>query len=148
MLKCLLILSITIMIFGCKTSKPVTAATVDLPQPEVIKKIPGIELNGSWELDRLWGSNNKWETPPAINLNFEEKTFTGNTGCNCMNGSFTIKENFITINKDIVTTKMACSGYNENTFLSILLKVNRYLVENEILELSQDDIVLMRFIKK
>ncbi len=65
-----------------------------------------------------------------------------------MSGKFAINENYIVINKEILTTKMACTGYNETPFLSVLLKINRYTVDNNVLELSQDDIVLMRFTKK
>ena len=134
---------------NCRTAKPVIKPEVIQPPVEkAVEKIAGIELNGTWKLQRLWGSENKWDSPPEININFDDKTFTGSTGCNDMNGKFSIKESFIAVNKEIVTTKMACEGYNERPFLSVLLKINRYAVDNNVLELSQDDIMLMKFIKK
>ncbi|MEO6455838.1 MAG: META domain-containing protein [Ginsengibacter sp.] len=142
-----LVVLLAVILFNCRSARPVTTPAVIEPAPEIaVEKTPGIKLNGKWELEKLWGSSNKWNVSPDININFDDKTFTGNTGCNSMSGKFTIKDNFISINKEIITTEMACAGYDERLFLSVLLKINRYVVDNNVLELSQDDIVLMRFI--
>ena len=137
------------ILFSCKSSKPVLKPVVAPPVLDtVVEKLVGVELNGNWELQKLWGSEGKWNRTPEINIDFDDRTFAGNTGCNSMSGKFTINENYIAINKEILTTKMACTGYNEYSFLSVLLKINRYAVADNVLELSQDDIVLMRFTKK
>ncbi len=79
---------------------------------------------------------------------FDKKTFTGNTGCNTISGKFTTNENYITVDKEITSTKLACPGNIEKSFLSVLLKINKFVVANGDLELSQNDIVLMKFRRK
>jgi hypothetical protein len=40
---------------------------------------------------------------------------------------------------------MACSGNYEKSFLSVLLKINKYTINKDELELGQGEIVLMKF---
>ncbi|MEO6327356.1 MAG: META domain-containing protein [Ginsengibacter sp.] len=144
-----LIILLALTLSSCRTSKPVTKPEIIQPPSEiVVEKIVGIELSGTWALQKLWGSENKWVKPPEIDIDFNDKTFTGNTGCNSISGKFAIDGNYLAFAKEILTTKVACPGYNEKRLLAVLLKINRYAVDNNVLELSQDDIVLMKFIKK
>jgi heat shock protein HslJ len=72
-------------------------------------------------------------------LNFEtaEKRFTGNGGCNQINGNYTIEKNDIHFS-DVISTKMSCSDIEfENTFLSLLGTVDRY-------EVNGNDLLLKR----
>ncbi len=130
-----------IMFFaGCHSSK-VTSIT---PAP----RNPLAVLNGNWQLELLFASNNKWTDIPYVELNVADKTFTGNTGCNSMKGSFTVNGDFFVFDKQIVTTKKACVNYNENVFISALLKINQYNIENDELELLHNAIVIMKFKRK
>ena len=72
-----------------------------------------------------------------INFEVNEKKFTGNGGCNQLNGTYTIDKRSIQF-KDIVSTKISCEDISfENTFLGVLRDVNRY-------ELNGDDLRLKK----
>ena len=80
-----------------------------------------------------------------ININLKDKSFTGNSSCNSISGKFTITENYIAFDKNIVSTKLACADNYEKYFLAALLKVNRFNLNKDELELGQGEIVLMKF---
>ena len=153
MKKIFLIVLIASSLCNCRTAKPLPNHE-PLPEPVeaapdiVIEKNSGKELTGLWELQKLWGTDNKFTTAPYLDIDFDKKTFGGNTGCNTISGKFTSKENFITVDKEIISTKMACQATTEKSFLSVLLKINKFAVNNNELELSLDDIVLMKFKQK
>lgn len=65
-----------------------------------------------------------------------------------MSGSFIIDGQSIKFNDQIMSTKMACEGYNESDFITTLLKVNAYNIQASLLELKQDNTVLLTFIRK
>lgn len=127
------------LITGCHTSKPASTGSI---------KESTISLNGNWELQKLWGSDNKWTKNPVLVMDYDNKTFTGNNGCNNITGKFKLAGNFIAFDKQIISTKMACPGYNESAFNNALLKVNKFSITGEELELSQDYIVLLSFKKQ
>jgi heat shock protein HslJ len=84
-----------------------------------------------------------------MNLNLTDRTFSGNSGCNNIKGKFTLMDSYLGFDKNIISTKMACvsaveSRY-EKAFLSAILKVNKYTINNDELELGQGEIVLMKF---
>lgn len=57
-----------------------------------------------------------------------EKRFTGNGGCNQINGNYTLDKNEIRFT-DVISTKMSCADIEfENTFLSTLSSIDRYEV--------------------
>ncbi len=139
-MKIILMLFAIILFIGCHSSKVASISPVP--------KNPLAVLNGNWQLELLFASNNKWTDIPYVELNVADKTFTGNTGCNSIKGSFTVKEDFFVFDKQMVTTKKACINYNENAFISALLKINQYNIENNKLELMQNAIVIMKFKRK
>ncbi|RYG31071.1 MAG: META domain-containing protein, partial [Chitinophagaceae bacterium] len=61
-----------------------------------------------------------------------------NTGCNNMRGTFTSTDSSISISEQIISTKMACPGYNEDGFLKSLPKANHYRFENGMMILMLD----------
>jgi heat shock protein HslJ len=72
-----------------------------------------------------------------ITFEVNEKRFTGNGGCNNINGNYTINRSEIKFT-DVISTKMSCDDIEfENAFLSTLGNVDRY-------EKRGDDIVLKR----
>ncbi len=152
MQKLVLIVLTAACLVNCRTAKPVVKAepvqeTEAAPSVKN-EKNPGEDLTGLWELQRLWGTDNKFTTVPYIAIDFDNKTFTGNTDCNSISGKFITNENYITVDKRITSTKMACPGNIEKSLLSVLLKINKFTVNNNELEMSQNDIVLLKFIKK
>ena len=142
MKKIFLFLITGIFFISCHTSKTSSANTA------VSKKSPS-DLNGTWQLQTLFASDNNWTKAPFININLGDKTFSGNSGCNAIRGKFIINDAYLGFDKNIASTKMACadasSNSNEKTFLSALLKINKYTVNKNELELGQGEIVLMKF---
>lgn len=133
---------IAFSLFSCHSSKNIIAKTA------VKEKDSKAFLNGSWQLQMLFASDNKWTANPYINLDLKEKAFSGNSGCNTISGKFTTSDSYIAFDKNIISTKMACaSNNNEKAFLAALLKVNKYTITNNELELGQGEIVLMKFIR-
>ena len=66
-----------------------------------------------------------------------QKRFSGNGGCNQINGGYTLDKNEIHF-IDVVATKMACNDIDfENTFLSTLNSIDRY-------EVSGNDLLLKK----
>jgi heat shock protein HslJ len=135
------------LIISCKHAKQVTP-TVPVKEPKVIPKDYGADLDGKWQVQYLWGFDSSKLRPAFLVFNFDAKTFTGNTGCNSISGKFSLKEDLLLIDKNFISTKMYCSGYNEKNFINLLLKINRFTFQDNILELSQDNLVLMSFKKE
>lgn len=72
-----------------------------------------------------------------IRFDVNEKRFTGNGGCNQINGNYTIDKNDIRF-AEVISTKMSCSDIEfENTFLSILNTIDRYEVNGNDLRLKR-----------
>ena len=66
-----------------------------------------------------------------------DKRFTGNGGCNQINGNYTLDKNEIKFT-DVIATKMACNDIEfENAFLSTLSSIDRY-------EINGNDLVLKK----
>ena len=133
-----------ILLISCHATK---TTSVMSPATTVTKDISK-ELSGTWELQKLWASDNKWTRKPVITLDYNNKTFTGNNGCNSISGKFKSSGSFIAFDKNILSTKMACPGYSEAPFTNALLKANKFDFTDGALELSQDDIVLLSFKKQ
>lgn len=111
------------------------------------------KLKGAWELETLFASDNKWAKTPYLDFDINEKAVSGFSGCNAIRGKFTTAaENLITFDKNFITTKMACAdpavNKTEKVFLSVLPKINKYAATGDEMELSQGEIVLMKFKRK
>lgn len=66
------------------------------------------------------------------------KKFTGNGGCNQINGIYTLDKKDIRFT-DIVSTKMSCNDIEfENTFLSTLSSIDNYEVRENDLRLKRN----------
>jgi heat shock protein HslJ len=71
-----------------------------------------------------------------LNFNVSEKRFTGNGGCNQINGNYTVDKREIHFS-EVISTKMSCEDIAfENTFLDLLSKVDRFE--------HQDDRILLK----
>jgi heat shock protein HslJ len=77
--------------------------------------------------------------------------FTGNTGCNTMRGAFWFSNNdsSLSFSDKINTTKMACQGYNESTFIKSLQHATHFRLRGGVLSLLADDNTeLSRWLRK
>jgi heat shock protein HslJ len=79
-----------------------------------------------------------------INFDIVEKRFTGNGGCNQINGGYTLEKNDIRFT-DVASTKMSCEDIAfENAFLSTLSSVDGYEQRGDDLLLKRKKEVLLR----
>src|SRR6195952_571413 len=90
-------------------------------------------LNGQWFLQPMLASDTAAGKIPELRFNISAHSFSGNTGCNTMRGSFEKTDTSLVFNQNIVVTKMACTGYDEAAFLKSLQRTNRYKFENGVL---------------
>ncbi|HEX9514500.1 MAG TPA: META domain-containing protein [Puia sp.] len=105
-------------------------------------KIPDTTtLGGAWYLQPILPSDAATGKLPSIRLDLAKKHFSGNTGCNTMRGGFWYSDHdsSLTFSEKILTTKMACPGYNEQSFLKSLLHANHYRLKGGILILLAED---------
>ena len=141
MSKTFLTIAIAIFLISCHSSKKIPGN-----ENNVTEKNNASGLEGKWQLQMLFATDNKWQRIPYINFTIADKTFSGNTSCNSIRGKFTADGNYLGFDKNFIMTKMACPGGSyENAFLAALLKINRYSINKDELELGQGEIVLMKF---
>ena len=73
-----------------------------------------------------------------------EKRFTGNGGCNRINGNYTLEKRSDLRFSDIVSTKMSCPDLAfETAFLATLADVNRFEMLDDNMLLKDDNKVLL-----
>ncbi|MFT4153351.1 META domain-containing protein [Parafilimonas sp.] len=102
-------------------------------------------LNGKWELMPVLSSDTAAGKIPFLVFNLKANTFTGNTGCNDISGGFFLQQNALQFNENLISTKKACPGYNENAFIDNLLKTNRYEIKDGVLQLMYNATVLSKW---
>lgn len=109
------------------------------------------KLKGNWELVLFPSSDKNFAEifgtrKPTIG--FVSNVVSGTTGCNLYSGTYASGDSVLTFTSNFVVTKMACPGYEEQTFLNALNSVNRYHLKETQLELSNNNRVVMVFVKK
>jgi heat shock protein HslJ len=74
-----------------------------------------------------------------------EKRFTGNGGCNRINGNYELTKEKISLG-EVISTKMSCEDISfETTFLNTLADVNKYEVQGNALLLKHNRDVILKF---
>ncbi len=106
-----------------------------------------ITLQGRWELMPVMASDTAAGKIPFLNFDLKTDKFSGNTGCNNITGGFLVKQDALQFSENIISTKMACEGYNEKAFLENLLKTNRYEIKNGVLQLMFNATVLSKWVR-
>lgn len=153
-MKLLSILLLAGFIYACNGTDSATntpssdspAVRVDSPQaisPQEARDT--VTLAGTWFLLPVLPTDTGAGRTPQLNINLGEKTFSGNTGCNSMNGSFDYTDSSMVFNERIMMTKMACPGYNEGAFVKNLLRTNRFRFEDSVLILMVEETELSRW---
>lgn len=155
------ILILTLSILGCNNnsagnkqpnSDSATNSMQDTPSQPATSDTTAMKdtttLAGTWFLQPVLTSDTATGTVPRLQFNLNDRRFTGHTGCNNMSGSFNYTDTSLSFNKDIVSTKMACVGYNEKAFLENLLRTNTYKLENGMLILMFGEQELSRWTRK
>jgi heat shock protein HslJ len=98
-------------------------------------------LGGTWVLEPMLASDSATGKLPRLNLDLGKSRFSGTTGCNSMHGQFwySKKDSSLSFSDKLITTKMACPGYNEAAFLKSLRSTGRYRLRDGVLSLLSDD---------
>ncbi|KUJ53424.1 META domain-containing protein [Chryseobacterium sp. JAH] len=131
-----LFLSICTVAFlaSCGTMANSSASKVGKSQPSISAT--------KWVL----ADNVKGKTPT---LNIEGSKVNGNAGCNSYFGTLstdTASGSFSA--SQLGSTRMACDNMSvEQNFMSMMGKVNKYVVSGNTLELYQDNLLLLKFNK-
>lgn len=105
-------------------------------------------LNGLWYLQPVLESDTSSGHIPEISFDIKSGRFAGNTGCNRMSGSFLATDTSLHFGDNMITTRMACIGYNEPAFIKNLLRINSYKLENGILILTVNNEEVSRWARK
>lgn len=107
-------------------------------------------LGGSWYLQPVLASDTATGKTPILIFDLNKTKFSGNTGCNTMHGEFYFSKNdsSLVFSDKIITTKMACTGYNEPAFMKSLRSTTHYKLNNGILTLMSDNSELSRWMRK
>ncbi len=124
------------------SNHPVPAAdTTAIAAPPFSKTPDTTTLGGAWYLQPVLASDAATGKTPSLRLELSKKHFSGNTGCNNMSGKFwySDKDSSLSFSEKITTTRMACPGYNETSFLKSLQHANHYKLRNGILILLAED---------
>ncbi len=133
-------------ILSCNTNQTKTAGNDTLPQTPPAGEITDSQtIAGKWYLIPVLASDTAGGRRAMLEFDLNENKFTGNTGCNSMSGMFISQGNDLRFNEEIVTTKMACEGYNEDVFIENLRRVNKYRIDNGTLELLYNQTVLSKW---
>lgn len=98
-------------------------------------------LGGSWYLQPVLAADTATGKTPTLQLDLTKSRFSGNTGCNPMHGQFWFSktDSSLSFSDKMLTTKMACTGYNEPAFLKSLKNTTHYRLQNGVLTFLSDE---------
>ena len=106
------------------------------------------KLNQTWELYRMNGdslsSEHYPEGLPYLQFDTRQGRIYGFDGCNDLGATIEVTLDRITIG-EIMTTEKACPDRTGQAFLEKLAQVNAYKVDNQALQLSHHEQVLLDF---
>lgn len=104
-------------------------------------------LAGKWVLEPQLASDTASGRIPEIIFNTFDSSFTGNNGCNRMSGRYSLHADTLVFDERIITTRMACLGYNEKPFMDNLVRTNRYKIQNGKLIFLNNETVLSTWVR-
>lgn len=112
------------------------------------RAIDETKLSGDWWLLPVFPSDTVTGHIPNISFDLSKRKFKGFTGCNEMSGSFIMKGDALSFDKDITSTKIACEGFNEKDFIANLLRVDHYQIKDGMLVLLIDKAPIAKWVRK
>ncbi len=107
----------------------------------------GATLEGRWVLMPVMASDTAAGKIPYLNFDLKTGKFFGNTGCNNISGTFLLSQNALQFNEKLISTRMACPGYNEDIFVDNLFKTNRYEIRGGVLQLMYNTTILSKWVR-
>ncbi|RFM30325.1 META domain-containing protein [Deminuibacter soli] len=156
-MKYIIVIGCLILATACHNASPgskspvagqATAATPTSGQMKDTAAATDTSIAGEWYLVPQLASDSAAGKLPAIRFDVAVNAFSGNTGCNVMRGTYVKAGDSIVFNKQVITTRMACIGYNEKAFLDNLFRVNRFKLSGTELWLYENDAVLFKWSRK
>jgi heat shock protein HslJ len=110
-------------------------------------------LNGNWELSVFPTTDKTFDEVfsqgrPQLQFDHSKNTVSGTTGCNRLSGSYSASTDNFSFGSNMITTKMACPGYEESVFLNALNRINRYKINGNELSFLHDSTLIMTFVRK
>jgi heat shock protein HslJ len=136
---------LTALLFGVLYSVSAQTAEGSLPKEQ---KAGLANLSGKWWLVPVLPSDTSTGHLPEIDFDVQLARFSGSTGCNRMSGSFLVTDTSLHFSDKIITTRMACVGYNETAFLKNLLRIDGYEFKQEMLILTVGGVEVSRWTRK
>lgn len=141
-----ILLFLIVFLAACGASKDKKAADT----PDMEKTDQSILLNDIWVLESINGKEiaegDFSRERPLLEFHKAGGKVMGNTGCNQLNGSYSTEGDKISFGP-LMTTKMACPGNGETSFMTALSEVNGYKIENLKLYLTAGSTEKLRFKK-
>lgn len=144
-MKHLLFAGLLLLALSCKSTAHTSGSTLDSFNNQKVQDT--LTIGGNWQLMPVMASDTATGKIPQINFDLKTNRFSGNTGCNSMGGSFTAKGDALSFGENVISTRMACPGYNEKTFLDNLLKTNRYEIKAGVLQLMYNTTILSKWVR-
>ena len=107
-------------------------------------------LEGDWYLQPVQASDTAAGRIPRLRFDTAKSHFSGNTGCNGMNGTFwySANDSSLVFSDKFAATRVNCTGYNEVAFIKNLLRVNHYRFRNGNLLLMFDESEISEWCRK
>jgi heat shock protein HslJ len=127
-------------------SAPMATATM----AQAVRTHDTTTLAGVWHLQPVLASDTATGKTPVIRFDLVKSHFSGNTGCNAMNGEFWYSSNdsSLSFSDKFAVTRVICQGYNEQGFIKSLKSANHYRFEKGTLILMSDNTELSRWVRK
>lgn len=148
----ILIISGLCFLFACSGTayNPPAKSSDTMAAVAAVKAPDTTSLAGDWYLLPVLASDTAAGRIPMLRFDPAKTRFSGNTGCNPMNGTFWFsnKDSSLSFSDKFVTTKMSCPGYNEQAFIKSLMNANHYRLEKGMLILLTDRTELSKWIRK
>ena len=104
-------------------------------------------LSGKWNLIPALPADTATGKIPFLNFDTSSRKMNGNTGCNNISGAYAATSDGLSFSENIISTRMACPGYDEVAFMKNLLRVNGYQIKSDTLELMADAAPLSYWLK-
>ena len=114
----MLILGLSACQQGAGNQAPAAVSDTTAAMPAAVKIPDTTTLGGGWYLQPVLASDTAAGRVAFLQFDPGKTHFSGNTGCNPMGGMFWFSKNdsSLSFNDKMITTKMACPGYDEHSF--------------------------------
>jgi heat shock protein HslJ len=136
---------LTAILFGSFYGLRAQVATDSLSKDKTTKVT---KLLGKWYLVPVLPSDTATGHLPELDFDISQSLVSGSTGCNRITGSILVTDTSLHFSDKMASTRMACIGYDETTFLKNLLRIDGYEFKNELLILTTGGVEMSRWSRK